>query len=65
MFASHFHQYGPWFLVSLVLALWAVFNIAQSGRTTPLAKALWIVLVLFVPFFGFVIWLFLGPRTSR
>jgi hypothetical protein len=65
MFGSHFHQYGPWFLVSLVLALWAVFNIAQSPSASPFSKALWIVLVLFVPFFGFAIWLFFGPRARR
>jgi hypothetical protein len=52
------------FLVALALALWAVFHIAQS-RARPLAKALWIVFVLFVPYLGFLAWLFLGPRSGR
>jgi hypothetical protein len=65
MFGSTLHQYGPWFVVSLALALWAVFNIAQSQATSPFFKALWIVVVLFVPFYGFAIWLFFGPRERR
>jgi Phospholipase_D-nuclease N-terminal len=52
------------FALALVLALWAVFHIAQS-RSTPLAKAVWIVVVLFLPFFGFLAWLFFGPRSAR
>lgn len=50
-----------WFVIALVLALWAVFHTAQSNAT-PLAKAVWIVVVLFIPFFGFAAWLFFGPR---
>jgi uncharacterized membrane protein len=52
------------FLFALVLALWAVFHIAQS-RAGPLSKAVWIVLVLFLPLFGFLAWLIFGPRSRR
>ena len=52
------------FLLALILALWSVFNIAQS-RASPLAKALWIVAVLFLPYLGFLAWLFFGPRSVR
>jgi uncharacterized membrane protein len=52
------------FLFALVLALWAVFNVAQS-RASPFAKALWIVAVLFLPYLGFLAWLFFGPRSAR
>jgi len=55
---------GIGFLFALVLALWAVFHIAQSGRS-PLAKAVWCVIVLFIPFFGFALWLFIGPRSAK
>jgi hypothetical protein len=65
MFGQHWEYVGFWFLFALVLALWAVFNIAQSERTSPLFKALWIVFVLFVPFFGFFCWLLFGPRTAK
>ncbi|MBU6408605.1 MAG: PLDc N-terminal domain-containing protein [Alphaproteobacteria bacterium] len=51
-------------MVSLVLALWAVFHTVQSDKS-PMSKAIWCVLVLFLPFFGFVLWLFFGPRSAR
>ncbi|HVY02819.1 MAG TPA: PLDc N-terminal domain-containing protein [Caulobacterales bacterium] len=63
MFGQEWHYAGFWFLFALVLALWAVFNIAQSPRTPPFFKALWIVFVLFVPFLGFICWLLFGPRA--
>jgi hypothetical protein len=64
MFGQSWQTAGLGFLVALVLALWAVFNIAQSN-STPLSKALWIVGVLFFPYIGFFIWLFFGPRTAK
>jgi hypothetical protein len=65
MFGQSWSGYASFgFVLALVLALWAVFHIAQS-RSGPLGKAIWIVIVLFVPFLGFVAWLLLGPRSGR
>jgi len=64
MFGQEWHYVGFWFLLSLVLALWAVFSIAQSSAS-PLGKAIWVVFVLFVPFIGFVCWLIFGPKSGR
>jgi hypothetical protein len=55
---------GIGFIIALVLALWATFNIAQSNSSTPFAKAVWIVLVLFLPYIGFIAWFFFGPRSK-
>ncbi|MES1158536.1 MAG: PLD nuclease N-terminal domain-containing protein [Terricaulis silvestris] len=52
------------FLVGLILAIWSVFHIYQSS-SSPLAKALWIVAVLFLPLLGFLAWLFFGPRSAK
>lgn len=41
--------------------IWAILNIVQS-RETSTTKLLWIVLILFLPFIGLVIWWFTGPR---
>lgn len=41
--------------------IWAILNIIQS-RETSTSKLLWIVLILFLPFIGLVIWWFAGPR---
>ncbi len=64
MFGQDWTYVGPFFLFSLILGLWAVFNIAQS-RSGPLGKALWIVFVLFIPYIGFLCWLLFGPRSTR
>jgi hypothetical protein len=52
------------FVFALLLALWAVFHIVQS-HASPFWKAVWVVVVLFIPFFGFLAWLFLCPRSGR
>ncbi len=65
MFGQSWEQFGLGFLLSLVLALWAVFHVAQSERTRPFSKAVWIVVVLFIPFLGFLAWLFFGPRAQK
>lgn len=55
---------GFFFLVGLVLAIWSLIHIVQSEKT-PLTKALWCVVVLFLPYLGFVLWLLFGPRAKK
>ena len=50
-------------LILLILVVWAVVSILQSSAGTG-AKVLWIVLVLILPFIGFIIWLLAGPKKS-
>ncbi|NBR26930.1 MAG: hypothetical protein EBT83_00755 [Betaproteobacteria bacterium] len=47
----------------LILAgdVWAILNISQS-RVSNLKKLIWILLVLFLPVLGLLLWFFLGPR---
>jgi hypothetical protein len=51
-------------LIVLVADVWAIVNIFQSGASTG-NKVLWTVLVVVLPVLGFILWFFLGPRTSR
>ena len=51
-------------LIILILDVWAIVNIAQSGAPTG-NKVLWIVLVLLLPVVGLILWALLGPRTGR
>lgn len=48
-------------LIVLVLDVWALVKIFQSGAGTG-SKVLWIVLVLIFPVLGFLFWLLLGPK---
>ncbi|MEO5343920.1 MAG: PLD nuclease N-terminal domain-containing protein [Gammaproteobacteria bacterium SHHR-1] len=51
-------------LIVLVLNVWAIIQIVQSGATTG-GKVFWTVLILLLPILGFIIWLLAGPRAPR
>ena len=55
---------GRWGILVLVADIWAIVNIFQSGASTE-RKVLWTVLVILLPFLGFIAWLVAGPRTGR
>ena len=48
-------------LIILILDVWAIIKIFQSGASTG-AKVLWIVLILVLPLLGLIIWYFAGPK---
>jgi hypothetical protein len=56
------HVNGFWGLLVLAADVWAIVNIFQSGASTQ-AKVLWTLLVLVLPFLGFIVWLVAGPKT--
>lgn len=55
---------GIFGLAVLVAVLWALVHIAQSAAR-PVAKAVWMALVLVLPVLGFIVWLAAGPRARR
>jgi hypothetical protein len=57
-------MYSLWGLVVLIADIWAIVNILQSGADTA-KKVLWTVVVIVLPVLGFILWLFLGPRTGK
>ena len=50
-------------LIVLILDIWAIVNIVGSSASTG-AKVLWVLLIIFLPLLGFIIWLVAGPRSS-
>jgi succinate dehydrogenase/fumarate reductase cytochrome b subunit len=56
------YRHSLWGVLVLIADVWAIVNILQSGSETA-KKVLWTVLVLVLPVLGFLIWLFIGPRT--
>ena len=50
-------------LIILALDIWAIINVIKSGAGTG-AKVLWVLLILFQPVLGLVIWAIAGPRGN-
>ncbi|WP_043112117.1 PLD nuclease N-terminal domain-containing protein [Solimonas flava] len=55
------HNMGLWGFLVLVADIWAIVSVVQSALTTG-KKVLWILLILFLPVLGFILWLLVGPR---
>ncbi|MGH3426156.1 MAG: PLDc N-terminal domain-containing protein [Terriglobales bacterium] len=55
---------GLWGLLVLIADVWAIVNVFQS-RSDTAKKVLWTVLIIVLPVLGFLLWLLLGPRTTR
>lgn len=51
-------------LIWLIIVIWAIIQVAQSSAGG-LAKLLWILLMLFLPVAGVIIWFLLGPKARR
>lgn len=47
-------------LIWLLIVIWAVIRTAQSSTST-LGKVLWILILLFFPCLGLILWILLGP----
>lgn len=48
-------------LIWLIIIIWAILKVAKSSAGT-MAKVLWILILLFFPLVGLIIWFFLGPK---
>ncbi|MBK8209823.1 MAG: PLDc_N domain-containing protein [Rhodospirillales bacterium] len=51
-------------IIILALDIWAIINVIQSSTSTG-GKVLWVLLILFLPVLGLIIWYFAGPRGGR
>lgn len=56
--------YGIGGFILLALNIWAIISIVGSAASTG-AKVLWVLLILLLPLLGFILWIFLGPRSAR
>ena len=57
-------RHGLWGILVLIADIWAIVNIFQSSASTG-KKVLWTLIVIVLPVLGFLLWLFLGPRTGK
>jgi hypothetical protein len=47
-------------LLILIADIYAIVKVLGSGASTG-AKLLWVLLILFLPVIGFILWLLMGP----
>ncbi|MCP1675985.1 hypothetical protein J2T57_003140 [Natronocella acetinitrilica] len=52
---------GIFGIIWLIIVIWAIIKTAQSSAG-PVAKVLWILILLFLPVIGLIAWLLLGPK---
>ena len=50
-------------LIILALDIWAIINVLKSNVGTGM-KILWVLLIIFLPVLGLVIWAIAGPRGN-
>lgn len=50
-------------LVILALDIWAIINVVKSNAET-LMKVVWVLLIVFLPVLGMIIWALAGPRGN-
>jgi hypothetical protein len=55
---------GLFGLIILIADIWAIVSTVGSNAGTG-SKVIWILVILFFPLLGLVIWLFAGPRAAR
>lgn len=56
------HGYGGFIgLLVLVADIYAIIRVAHSGAE-PIAKAIWIVIILLLPVLGLILWFLFGPK---
>ncbi|MGP0174158.1 PLDc N-terminal domain-containing protein [Pseudomonas sp. NCHU5208] len=50
-------------LAIFALDIWAIINVLKSNAETGI-KILWVLLILFLPVLGLIIWALAGPRGN-
>lgn len=48
-------------LVILILDIWAIIKVVGSAAT-PGMKVVWVLVILFLPVIGLILWFLLGPK---
>lgn len=48
-------------LIWLIIVIWAIVKVANSGASS-LAKVVWIIVLIIFPLVGFILWLLFGPK---
>jgi hypothetical protein len=50
-------------IITLLLTIWALIGILQSGAQ-PVEKLIWVLVVILLPIAGFIVWYLMGPGSK-
>jgi hypothetical protein len=50
--------------IILALDIWAIVSVIGSAASTS-TKVIWVLVIIFLPLLGFILWLLFGPRAAR
>jgi hypothetical protein len=50
--------------IILALDIWAIVSVIGSAASTG-TKVIWVLVIIFLPLLGFILWLLFGPRAAR
>ena len=50
-------------IIELLLVIWALIAILQSG-VQPVEKLIWVIIILVIPLIGFLLWYLMGPGNK-
>ncbi len=59
----HFGRFGILSIFVLIADIYAILNVLQSTEEN-FKKAIWVALIIVLPFLGAVLWFFFGPRSA-
>ncbi|MBC2659111.1 PLDc_N domain-containing protein [Pseudomonas sp. MSSRFD41] len=51
-------------VIVLLIELWAIKSLLRSAASSE-NKGTWLVVIIFVPLLGFLLWLCVGPRQAH
>jgi hypothetical protein len=57
-------MYGLGGIIHLALCIYGGYSVLTSSVDTP-KKIAWVLLIVWLPIIGFLIWAFLGPRGKK
>jgi hypothetical protein len=56
--------FGLLYLIGLAIWIWALIETIKSGESDG-TKIAWVLVLIFVPVIGLIIWLIAGPRAKK
>jgi hypothetical protein len=66
-------HYAPFLIIafyaliplSIILTLMGIYNIMTNHTNDSILRLIWVIILIFIPFFGFLFYLFIGIKQLK